>query len=172
MSSAGERIYRTSRKVRRTTEMRPITLRFHRLYDDARLPRRWSPDAVGFDLHAYMKTEYGKPTKRVVAPNSTVNIPTGLTVEIPRTHFAFVCPRSGLGKHSISVTNSPGIIDPDYRGEILVMVYNGSYVNHWVEHDDRIAQLVIMPVTQIMISEVTELSITERSAAGFGSTGR
>ena len=152
--------------------MRLINIKIVKLHPDARIPRRWSPDAVGFDLHAYLKTEYGKPTKRVVAPNSTINISTGLRLELPRSHFAFVCPRSGLGKHSISVTNSPGIVDPDYRGEICVMVYNGSYVNHWVEHDDRIAQLVIMPVTQIMISEVTELSITERSAAGFGSTGR
>lgn len=152
--------------------MRPLTIKFSRLHADAMVPRRWSPDAVGYDLHAYLKTEYGKPTKRVVAPNSTVNISTGIRMELPRTHFAFVCPRSGLGKHSISVTNAPGIIDPDYRGEICVLVYNGSYVNHWVEHDDRIGQLVIMPVTPIMIEEVMELSSTERSVSGFGSTGR
>jgi dUTP pyrophosphatase len=148
-----------------------IKIKFMKLHLDAHLPRRWSADAVGFDLHAYMKTEYGRPTKRVVAPNSTVNIPTGLMVEIPRSHFAFVCPRSGLGKYSISVTNSPGIIDPDFRGEIHVMVYNGSYVNHWIEHDDRIAQLVVMPVTEIMIEEVVELTPTPRGKAGFGSTG-
>ncbi len=152
--------------------MRPLTIKFLRLYRDVKMPRRWSPDAVGFDLHAYIKTEQDRPTKRVVAPNSTVNVPTGLRVEIPRTHFAFVCPRSGLSKYSISVTNSPGIIDPDYRGEISVLVYNGSYVNHWVQHDDRIAQLVIMPITDIMIEEVAMLAKTERSVAGFGSTGR
>src|SRR5262245_33615019 len=145
--------------------------KFAKLPPDARLPRRWSSDAVGFDLHAYLKTEYGRPTKRVIGPNSTLNLPTGLRVEIPRSHFAFVCPRSGMARHSISITNSPGIIDPDYRGEICVMVYNGSYVNHWVEHDDRIAQLVIMPVTQITISEVAELSPTPRGEQGFGSTG-
>jgi dUTP diphosphatase len=155
-----------------TSFIRPITVRISKLHEDAKLPRRWSGDAVGFDLHAYLKTEYGKATKRVVGPNSTINIPTGLMVELPRSHFAFVCPRSGLGQHSISVTNSPGIIDPDYRGEICVLVYNGSYVNHWIEHDDRIAQLVIMPVTEIMIQEVEMLSETKRSVAGFGSTGR
>jgi dUTP pyrophosphatase len=150
---------------------RPIPIKFVKVHLDARLPRRWSSDAVGFDLHAYIMTEYGKPTRRVVAPNSTINISTGLRCEIPRTHFGFVCPRSGLGKDSISVTNSPGIIDPDYRGEIRVLVYNGSYVNYWVEHDERIAQLVIMPVTPITISEVNELSPTERGELGFGSTG-
>jgi dUTP diphosphatase len=155
-----------------TSFTRPIPIRFSKLHPEAKLPRRWSPDAVGFDIHALLLTEYGRPTKRVVGPNSTINVPTGLSVEIPRSHFAFVCPRSGLGRHSISVTNAPGIIDPDYRGEICVMVYNGSYVNHWIEHDDRIAQLVIMPVTEIMIQEVETLSETQRSVAGFGSTGR
>lgn len=150
---------------------KPITIRFVKLHPEAKLPRRWSSEAVGFDLHAHLLTEYGRPTKRVVAPNSTINVPTGLSMEIPRSHFAFVCPRSGLGRHSISVTNSPGIIDSDYRGELCVMVYNGSYVNYWIEHDDRIAQLVIMPVTEIMIQEVFELTPTARGAAGFGSTG-
>ena len=149
-----------------------IRIKFAKLYIDATLPRRWSPDAVGYDIHAYLKTEQDRPTKRVVAPNWTVNIPTGLTMEIPRTHFGFVCPRSGLGKDSISVTNSPGIIDPDFRGELCVLVYNGSYQNHWVEHGDRIAQLVIMPVTPILIEEVAALSETERGRLGFGSTGR
>lgn len=150
----------------------PIEVKFSKLYPDAHLPQRFSMDAVGFDLHAYVKTEYGKESKRVVAPNSTINISTGLRIELPRTHFAFVCPRSGYGKLSISVTNSPGIIDPDYRGEICVLVYNGSYVNHWVQHEDRIAQLVILPVTNITIREVDALSPTGRGEAGFGSTGR
>lgn len=152
--------------------MRPLTIKFTRLYITARLPRRWSPDAVGFDLHAHLLTERGQPSKTVIAPNYSRNIPTGLAVEIPRTHFAFICPRSGLAMKSISVTNSPGIIDPDFRGEIQILIYNGSYENHWIQHDDRIAQMVIMPVTQIMIEEVMELSTTTRNLAGFGSTGR
>jgi dUTP pyrophosphatase len=132
---------------------------------------RWSNGAVGYDLHAVLLTEYGKPNKRVVAPNSTVNIPTGIGVECPSGYFAFVCPRSGLAKHSISVTNSPGIIDTDFRGEIYVAVHNGSYVNYWVQHDDRIAQLVVMPITSTHFVEVKELTPTERGASGFGSTG-
>lgn len=127
--------------------------------------------AVGYDLHAYIKTEYGKSNKRVVGPNSTINISTGLCIELPSTHFGMIIPRSGLGRHSISVTNSPGIIDSDYRGEVCILVYNGSYVNHWIEHDTRIAQLVILPITPISIAEVTSLSPTERGEEGFGSTG-
>lgn len=149
-----------------------INVKFLKMYPDAQIPRRWSPDAVGYDLHAYIKTEYGKENKRVVGPNSTINISTGIRMELPRSHFAFVCPRSGLSKHSISVTNSPGLVDPDYRGELCVMVYNGSYVSHWIQHNDRIAQLVILPVTPFTIQVVDELSDTERNVAGFGSTGR
>jgi dUTP pyrophosphatase len=148
-----------------------ITIKFKKLYPDAKLPRRWSSDAVGYDLHAYIKTEYGKPNKRVVGANSTINISTGLCIEIPPSHFGIVVPRSGLGRHSLSVTNSPGLIDPDYRGELCVLVYNGSYVTHWIEHETRIAQLIIIPVTKIAISEVTELSQSERGDSGFGSTG-
>ena len=80
-------------------------------------------------------------------------------------------PRSGLGKYSISVTNSPGLIDPNYRGELMVLVYNGSYVNYWIEHGQRIAQLIIMPIVRINIVEVPQLSETDRGAKGFGSTG-
>ncbi len=148
-----------------------IAIKFVKMYPDAKLPRRWSSQAVGFDLHAYVKTEQGKANKRVVGPNSTINISTGLRIEIPSSHFGMVVPRSGLGRHSLSVTNSPGIIDPDYRGELCVLVYNGSYVNHWIEHETRIAQLVIIPVTPITINEVSSLSITERGEEGFGSTG-
>jgi len=155
------------------TEVRRFmpVLRIAKLHPQARLPKRWSNGAVGYDLHAYIMTEYGKPSKTLVPPCSTVNIATGLSIETPKDCFMFVCPRSGLGRHSISVTNSPGLIDPDYRGEIRVLVYNGSYVNFWVEHDMRIAQLVVMPITPINILEVKELSSTERGAAGFGSTG-
>jgi dUTP pyrophosphatase len=154
-------------------EMRQPSIAFkvRRFHPDARLPMRWSAGAVGYDLHAHLLTEHGRPNKRVIPPNSTVNIPTGLGIECPSGYFAFVCPRSGLGKYSISVTNSPGLIDTDYRGEIQVLVYNGSYVNYWVQHDDRIAQLVIMPVTPTHFTEVKELTNTERGVAGFGSTG-
>ena len=146
-------------------------LKFKRLHPSAHVPRKWSDFAVGYDLHALLLSEDGHKLRRIVAPNSTVNIPTGLAVEPPPGCYLLVLPRSGLGKHSISVTNSPGLIDPDYRGEIRVLMYNGSYVNHWVEHDQRIAQLIVLPLIHVNITEVPQLSETERGASGFGSTG-
>lgn len=148
-----------------------ISVKFQRLHPEAHLPRRWSNEAVGYDLHAYLIGDGGRPIKRIIAPNYTLNIPTGIAVETPPGYFIFVCPRSGLGKHSISITNSPGLIDPDYRGEIMVLMYNGSYQNFYVEHDMRIAQLVVMPITPISIVEVKELTRTQRGTSGFGSTG-
>lgn len=146
-------------------------LRFKKLYPQAQIPKAWSPGAIGYDVHAYLLSEKGHATKRVVPAHSTVNIGTGLLIEPPPGFFIFVCPRSGLGKYSISVTNSPGIIDPDYRGEVRVLVYNGGYDNFWVEHGMRIAQLVVMPVYRLPIVEATILSPSERGERGFGSTG-
>lgn len=146
-------------------------LKFKKLHAAAQVPRRWSDNAVGYDLHALLLSETGHTLRKVVPPCSTINVPTGLAVEPPPGHYLLVLPRSGLGKHSISVTNSPGLIDPDYRGEIRVLVYNGSYLNYWIEHGQRIAQLIILPLIKVNITEVPQLSETERGEAGFGSTG-
>jgi dUTP pyrophosphatase len=148
-----------------------VELKFQLLYSDAKVPRRWTNGAVGYDLHAYIKTESGRASKVLVPPRTTINVSTGLLVELPPSHFGMVVPRSGLGKLSVSVTNSPGIIDPDYRGEIRVLIYNGGLQNYWVEHETRIAQLVLVPVTQVAISVVDQLSETQRGRDGFGSTG-
>lgn len=146
-------------------------VKFKRLYPGAKLPRRWSSGAVGWDLHAYIVNEQNRPSKTIIPPSTTVNISTGLLVEPPPGHCILITPRSGLGKKSISVTNSPGLIDPDYRGEIKVLVYNGGLQNFWLEHDTRIAQMFIIPVVAMSIQEVTELSETQRGRDGFGSTG-
>lgn len=147
------------------------TLKFKRLHPNAQIPRAWSPDAVGLDIHAYLISETGRYNKAVVPPQTTVNIGTGLAVEAPPGYFIFVVPRSGLGKYSISVTNSPGTIDPDYRGEIQVLVYNGGIENFYVEHGMRIGQLILMPAPRYRIIEAATLSPTERGDRGFGSTG-
>jgi dUTP diphosphatase len=146
-------------------------LRVKKLYPQAQVPKAWSPGAVGYDVHAYLISEKGHAIKTVIPPSCTVNIGTGLLIEPPPDYFIFVCPRSGFGKYSISITNSPGIIDPDYRGELRVLLYNGGYENFWVEHGMRIAQLVAMPVHRVLIVEATHLSPTERGDRGFGSTG-
>jgi dUTP pyrophosphatase len=148
-----------------------IELKFHRLYPDATLPRRWSEESVGYDLHAYSVSETGRPLKRLIPPHSTQNISTGLAIEPPSGYFVMVCSRSGLAKLSIMVANGPGIIDPDYRGEVKVLLYNGGFQSYYVQHEDRIAQLVVVPVTSISIVESEALSETGRGAKGFGSTG-
>src|SRR5258706_9935436 len=150
---------------------RLVTLKLQRIYPTAIIPRRWSPESVGWDLHAYIVTEGGRSNKILIPPNATRNIPTGLNIEPPAGHFLMVCSRSGVGKDSILVANAPGIIDPDYRGEIKVLLYNGSYQNHWVEHEQRIAQLVSLPVVNMTINVVEKLTTTLRGDKGFGSTG-
>lgn len=148
-----------------------IELKFKPALEGAILPRRYSDGAVGYDLHAHLLSETGRPIKQLIPPNSTRNIRTGLLIEPPPGHFVMVCSRSGLAKRSVFVANSPGIIDPDYRGEIMVLLYNGSHESHWVQHEERIAQLVIMPAAEAVLYWVPELSRTERGEAGFGSTG-
>lgn len=147
-------------------------IRLQKLHPQAQLPGTWSPGAVGYDIHALLLSESGHAVRTVIPPHTTKNIGTGLLIEPPPDYFLFVCPRSGLGKYSISVTNAPGVIDPDYRGELRVLVYNGGYESFWVENGMRIAQLIPMPVHRLGIVEVQELSPTERGNKGFGSTGR
>lgn len=149
-----------------------IELRFKRLHDEVILPRRWSDDAVGWDVHAHLISETGQRNKAIVAPRSTKNVPTGLLIEPPPGHFVMVCSRSGLAKSSIMVANAPGIIDPDYRGELRILLYNGSHETYYVQHQERIAQLFLVPVTEMTVVEVKELSETGRGESGFGSTGR
>lgn len=153
------------------TSAKAAIVRFQKLHPEVKLPKRWSKGAVGYDLHAFLLSESGRANKAIVPPRATTNVPTGLSVECPDGFFLFVCPRSGLAKHSLTVTNSPGLIDPDYRGEIRVMLYNGGFETFYVEHEMRIAQLVIMPITPAVIIEARELSHTERGQMGFGSTG-
>lgn len=149
----------------------PPVLRFKKLHPQAQIPKAWSPGAIGYDVHAYLMSEKGIALKTMIPPHTTSNIGTGLLIEPPPGFFIFVCPRSGFGKYSISITNSPGIIDPDYRGELRVLMYNGGIESFYVEHGMRIAQLVAMPVYRLPIAEATHLSPTERGDRGFGSTG-
>jgi dUTP pyrophosphatase len=148
-----------------------IELKFKKLHPDAHLPKRWSEESVGYDLHAFCLSETGRPIKQLIPPHATRNISTGLLIEPPPGHFIMVCSRSGLAKLSVMVANAPGIIDPDYRGEIKVLIYNGSFQSYYVSHEDRIAQIVVVPVTPISVVEADALSETGRGEKGFGSTG-
>jgi len=109
-------------------------------------------------------------------PGERQLVPTGLFIELPDNCEAQIRPRSGLAfKHGITVLNSPGTIDPDYRGEIKVLLVNLSNNPFTIEHGERIAQMVIAPFIQVQLQEVEgveQLSSTERGAGGFGHSGR
>lgn len=148
-----------------------IEVKMRKLHPEATLPKSWSDQACGLDLHALLLTEQGRANNAIVSKGASRSIPTGIAIECPRGYFAMVVSRSGLANRGIFVTNSPGIIDPDYRGELHVLLYNGGYEAHYVKHGDRVAQLIFAPFVPASVREVNELTPTLRGEAGFGSTG-
>lgn len=142
-------------------------LQFKKLHQAARLPAYMSSLAAGLDICACLEQSI------ILAPGARKLISTGLAVAIEPGYEIQVRPRSGLALHQgISLVNSPGTIDADYRGEIGVILINHGAEVVTISHGDRIAQLVVAPVAQARISEVCELSVTDRGAGGFGHTGR
>lgn len=142
-------------------------LRVCRLAPEAAIPQYKSAEAAGMDLAACLP---GGPI--VLAPGSIVKVPTGIAIAIERGYEGQVRPRSGLAStHGVTLPNSPGTIDSDYRGEVLVPLINLGRAPHTIEHGARIAQLVIAPVSRAKVIEVTSLDETARGAGGFGSTG-
>jgi dUTP pyrophosphatase len=133
------------------------------------LPRQQTPGSAGLDLAAALA-----PDEAIeIAPGAVAMIPTGLTIAIPLGYEAQIRPRSGLAaKHGITVLNSPGTVDADYRGEVKVMLINHGSAPFAVRRGERIAQMVVAPVSQVVFEEVEALDETERGAGGHGSTGR
>jgi dUTP pyrophosphatase len=130
------------------------------------LPAYASEGAAGFDIRAFPAGAMEIP------PLGRARIPTGLFLEIPPGFEAQVRPRSGLAaRHGVTVLNSPGTIDSDYRGELEIILINLGAEPFRVQNGDRIAQLVLSPVSRAAIAEVDSLSPTERGSGGFGSTG-
>ncbi|MGC6472724.1 MAG: dUTP diphosphatase [Parvibaculales bacterium] len=135
---------------------------------DLELPFYASAEAAGMDLLAALAAD--NPV--TLAPGETAMVPTGLAMALPPGYEAQVRPRSGLAaKHGVTVLNSPGTVDSDYRGEVKVILINHSRDSFVIERGERIAQMVIAPVTQGVWVEVADLNETERGAGGFGSTG-
>ncbi|MER2606465.1 MAG: dUTP diphosphatase [Siculibacillus sp.] len=132
------------------------------------LPAYQSADAAGFDLVAAL-AEDGPVT---LAPMARAMVPTGLVLEIPSGFEGQVRPRSGLAaKHGVTVLNTPGTIDADYRGEVKVILINLGEAPFTIARGERIAQLVVAPVTRVRLVEVDALGETARGTGGFGSTG-
>ena len=161
-------------------------IRVQRLSEHAQLPTYGSNGAAGLDLYADFSREGYSVCN--LAPGERRLIKTGLSIDLPRGHYARVAPRSGLAyKNGIAVM--AGVIDEDYRGEVGVILFNSDFVpasaetdmmdyqpirpgrSHMIKHGDRIAQLIIEKYTPCLVVEVSSLDSTERGAGGFGSTG-
>lgn len=133
---------------------------------DLPLPHYQTDDAAGMDLYAAIDAPI------TLAPGAYTMVPTGLSMALPAGHEAQVRPRSGLAaKHGVTVLNTPGTIDADYRGEVKVILINHGAAAFEITRGERIAQMLFAPVTRGTLSEVDSLPETARGAGGFGSTG-
>lgn len=153
--------------------LHPAVVCFKRLDPNATLPAYQSAGAAGLDLSACLPQS--NPTEQptlTIEPGRIAVVPCGFAMAIPRGHEGQVRPRSGLAtKHGLTLPNAPGTIDSDYRGEVKVPLINLGQQPYTITQGQRIAQLVIAPVTQSVVVEVSELDDTARGTGGFGSTG-
>lgn len=142
--------------------MEKLKIKFKKLNPNAVIPKRGTIGAAGFDLTAV----------RLEFTETTLKYDTGIAVEIPPGYVGLLFPRSSVCKTGLSLANSVGVIDQDFRGSISFVFYKGPT---WIEpysYGDRIGQLVIVPIPEVEFMEVEELSETERGAGGYGSTGK
>ncbi len=134
--------------------------------ESAKLPTYGSQYAAGADLYACTESEIE------IAPHSTAMIPTGIALELPVGYAGFIYARSGLAsKRGLAPANKVGVVDCDYRGEVIVALHNHGESAQKIAAGERVAQLVVAPYITADFEEVDELSSTERGAGGFGSTG-
>lgn len=145
--------------------MEPIRVKI--LREGAKLPTYGSAEAAGADLYACLEA----PVTAV--PGATVWIPTGIALEVPKGCAGLVYARSGIAcKRGLAPANKVGVVDSDYRGEITVVLHNHGSVPQTIENGERVAQFLITPVLTPAYEPAEELSDTERSGSGFGSTGK
>tara|TARA_B110000444_G_scaffold244542_1_gene264102 strand:+ start:394 stop:834 length:441 start_codon:yes stop_codon:yes gene_type:complete len=141
-------------------------IQIKKLSNDVLTPKYETPGSSGMDIAAYIEQEV------TINPGDKALIPAGFSLSIPQGYEVQIRPRSGLAaKKSITVLNTPGTIDSDYRGEIKIILINLGKERFSVKKGERIAQMVICPVIQAQLVEVKELSVTHRGTGGFGSTG-
>ena len=143
-----------------------MTINFKKLTPEARVPTYGTDYSAGADL-------YNLDTPIEIAPGATVIVHTGIALEIPEGYCGLIFARSGLAaKRGLAPANKVGVIDADYRGEIMVALHNHSAVSATVEACERVAQLAIVPFLKAEFAECRELSDTVRGEGGFGSTGK
>ena len=144
-----------------------IEIKIKRLSDTAKIPTRESSCAAGYDLYADI------PEDITINPHETMKINTGVAMEIPEGYFGGIAARSGRAtKEGLRPANCYGIVDSDYRGQIIVALHNDSDVERVVTPQERIGQIIIQPYLNVTFCEVDDLTETERGSNGFGSTGK
>ena len=149
---------------------------FVREREDVQIPTRGSSEAAGWDLYAWSYGNFTYDEKEewavVIPPKATLKVNTGIYVAIPDGCFGGIYARSGLAtKQGLAPANKVGIIDSDYRGQLIVALYNHSDLPVTLHKGDRVAQLIVQPYIRTQLVEVKELDETERGDGGFGSTG-
>ena len=144
----------------------PVAMRWKRVRPGAIAPAYMTAGAAGMDLASAADAAV------TIEPGQRASIPTGLAIEIPDGYEGQVRPRSGLARdHGVTLTNSPGTIDADYRGEVMLLLVNLGQEPCTIAPGDRVAQLIIAPATRVTPTEATELSPSGRGTGGFGHTG-
>ena len=144
-----------------------MKVKIKKISELAKIPTYGTEFSAGADIYALLEEPI------TLAPNETVMIKTGFMIEIPENYVGLIYPRSGISvKRGLAPANKVGVIDSDYRGEVMVALHNHSTENQTVEPFERIAQLVIAPYIQASFEEVSSLEETIRGEGGFGSTGR
>lgn len=134
----------------------------------ATIPTRGSDEAAGYDLYAYLPNQ-----SIAILPGETIKVNTGIALEVPTGYAGLIYARSGLAtKQGLAPANKVGVVDSDYRGEIMVALHNHSNQLQVVENGDRIAQLIITPFLSVEFNEVDKLNDTKRGTGGFGSTDK
>lgn len=142
-------------------------IRIKKLRDTAKIPTRGSNEAAGYDLYADIQS----PVR--IEPGSVMKIGTGISTQLPPDMAALIFPRSGLStKKGLRLANCVGLVDPDYRGEYIVALYNDSETPQIVMPGERIAQVVFSPFYKVNFIETDELNDTERGEGGFGASGQ
>ena len=138
-----------------------------KLYSKVQLPKYKTDGSSGMDLIAFIESPIN------IKPQESALIPTGISIAIPEDTEAQIRPRSGLAaKSSMSVLNTPGTIDSDYRGEIKIILFNHGKKEFIINNNDRVAQMILMPIIKAELEEVEDLPKTLRGSGGFGSTGK
>lgn len=144
-----------------------MQINLKKINDDAIIPSKGTNESAGYDLYAYLDRD-----KKEIMPGETYMVKTGISLEIPVGYFAAIFARSGIAsKRNLRPANCVGVIDSDYRGEIMIPIYNDSKNAQAIENKERVAQMVIMPYLNVSFNLVDELSDSNRNADGFGSTG-